>query len=611
MEDPTFESIPEEKWVPEIEERVRYFMQTTGSSKENRIEYKRIKMPKFNDELDKELWGLDQIRKCKDGFNNMTPKMYFYFNFCNIIAISGMIPPEYRVADQEWFRTIEEAQASKKWGVICVKRRRVGASWKEAADVLHDCLFNTHFRIGMNSMSEKDSIELFKKVKFVYDNLPTFLRPTTSGGNTKYSMDFSFRIKDENGNRVKRGNQSNITVVAPTDSAYEGLMLNKWVADEAGKCSNLESLWAYTEPCLMEQTKRSGMPILFGTSGEVGKEGAALASMWNASDAYNLRKFFFSGWMGLSVDRYGNDRKEDCIRWILYTREQMKLRGANAFHDFIQQYPLTPAEAFMLSTGAGIGDIIKINEQIRNLADNPPLTKRGKFVLTADENVKFIPDGIGDVIIYEHPEEGKDNQYLAGCDPVDHDDEEDYNGFKKSSISLFIRKKASGTSAPYAVMEYYGRPRRKADGYEQVILALMYYGNTKVLIERNRYRMISHFEERGLKHLLQRAPQGVMRLIGGKINTIGVTMTEHFRNYIKSLTEAEIDDNWLNIPSKEYLEECAYFGMKNTDRVFSYGLTLALEKEDRTKITESIKVSKINPSFRFIKRSGNIVRVNI
>ena len=138
----------------------------------------------------------------------------------------------------------------------------------------------------------------------------------------------------------------------------------------------------------------------------------------------------------------------------------------------------------------------------------------------------------------------------------------------------------------------------------------MYYGDAKVLIERNRFRMISYFEERGMKYLLARAPQGVMRLVGGKINTIGVTMTEGFKSYMVSLIEADIEDYSELIPSAEFLHECIYFGQKNTDRIFGYGLALAMEKEDKTKAVTKEEKKRTIPSYKYVRRGGKIILIS-
>ena len=164
----------------------------------------------------------------------MSPKMYFWYNYVKIwdVEQDKIFRPDFRVCQQEWFQHIEDVQASKEWGLICVKRRRVGASWLEAADVLHDCITRPLFKVGMTSKTAEDAVELFKKVKFIYDNLPAFMRPTSAAGNTQTSIDFSRFIKDETGSRKKIGLQSEILVKAPSETSWEGYALKKWVADE-------------------------------------------------------------------------------------------------------------------------------------------------------------------------------------------------------------------------------------------------------------------------------------------------------------------------------------------------------------------------------------------
>ena len=135
----------------------------------------------------------------------------------------------------------------------------------------------------------------------------------------------------------------------------------------------------------------------------------------------------------------------------------------------------------------------------------------------------------------------------------------------------------------------------------------MYYGEAKALIERNRYRMISFAEERGLKYLLARAPQGVMRLVGGKINTIGVTMTDAFKSYGLALIASDIEDNYDIVPSAEFLLECRLYGTKNTDRVIAYLLMLALMKEDKREVTDSKDKEIAIPTYGYQRVGGRIV----
>jgi hypothetical protein len=597
--------VPEKDRIPEMEERVKYYMRVTSTLPHNDIKHTRVKMPSFKDDYERNRWELEEIRRCKEGHNGMTPKMYFWFNYVWIKNLKGgKIAPEYRVADNEWFKTIHEAQESEEYGVVCVKRRRVGASWKEAADVLHDCSFTPFFHVGMNSKGETDSQHLFNKVKFIYDNLPAFLRATSTAGKSKNAIDFSYYIKDDRGNKIKTGTQSEVTVKAPTDSAFEGMMLNKWICDEAGKIVNLPQMWSYTEDCLMQETKRAGVPILFGTSGDIGRDGRGLKEMWDNSETYKLKRFFFAGFMGLFVDEYGNDRKEETIRWIVYQRHARKNLSAKAYSDFLQRYPLTLEEAFSQASEGGLGDIIKINAQIAGLIDNPARGVNGWFKRNKDGRAIFKPSDDGKIIVYEHPKELKD-AYVAGCDPADHDDAYD----EASDLSLYIVRKRQGTDSPRVVLEYTDRPNKLNDYYNQAILALEAYNNTKVLIERNRYRMISHFDNSGYKYLLHHSPQGIMKLVGGRVNTLGIHMSEDTKSYLEDCIEEYIDDYSDVIPSVDLLQEFIKYGTTNTDRAIAFGLALILLKEDRKRTGKKPKVDKTLPGFRYVKGPrGNIVR---
>ena len=407
--------IPLKDRIPELEEQVKRYLQIIKPLPENTIKYTRVKVPIFKNLTEKNAWEREQIRRCIIGFNGLTGKMYFWINFCYIKNLKGgKIAPEFRNADKVWFEELEDSK-NKAEGIVCVKRRRAGFSWKAASDALHDAMFSPFFVVGMNSKTERDSIHLFSKILFIYDNLPQFLRSRVG---SKRGMNLRFHVndKDENGNPIKRGLQSEINVVPPTDSAYEGLMLGKWICDEAGKIPNLPQMWSYTEDCLMQETVRYGQPIIFGTSGDISKDGSGLMGMWENSDVYKLRRFFFGGWMGLSVDEFGNDRVEECVRWIVYERKRRENLPGKFYSDFLQRYPLTPEEAFNQYTESGIGDITLINRQIASLTDNPVKEKRGHFVIDENGKVTFNVTPLGKIIMYEDPD--PNSLYVAGCLPA-------------------------------------------------------------------------------------------------------------------------------------------------------------------------------------------------
>ncbi|HUU42003.1 MAG TPA: hypothetical protein VMW42_13790, partial [Desulfatiglandales bacterium] len=80
-----------------------------------------------------------------------------------------------------------------------------------------------------------------------------------------------------------------------------------WISDEAGKKDNLLTMWGLTEDCLDNEKGRVGVPIIFGTAGDVDKGSHGLKEMWDKAEAYDLIKFFMPGWAGKNVDEYGYD----------------------------------------------------------------------------------------------------------------------------------------------------------------------------------------------------------------------------------------------------------------------------------------------------------------
>lgn len=610
-EDDVVALVPENERVPELEALVDYFMMVTPEAKVNKVLHKRAKPPKFRNPFEQDKWEREEIRRCREGHQGMCGKMYGWFNYASIRNISGgKIMPQFRVADDMWFEELERATLVRNMGLVCVKRRRAGFSWKAAWDALHDVLFNPHFHVGMNSKSERDSIKLFEKVMFIYDNLPGFLRARIGKKNELYLF-FGIKTKDEYGNTIWKGTNSEITVVPPTDSAYEGMQLGKWICDEAGKIKNLPQIWSYTEDCLLEETKRVGVPVLFGTSGDIGKDGLGLKEMWDNAEVYRLKRFFFGGWMGIYCDKYGNDQKKEAIRWIIYERKRREKLNPKSYMDFVQKYPLTPEEAFSQAGTNGIGDIALINKQMSANAENPPIQKRGYFRMpTEKEQLKgdarpiFIPDEVnGQCIIYEEPS-GAKGTYVAGCDPADHDDVKD----GASDMSLFIGQRMHGSERPRPVFQYTGRPKKAADYYDQAIMALLYY-DAQVLIERNRYRMISFFDEHGYKHLLRMTPTGVTRIVGGRTTTIGVFMDEKTTKYMLALIEEYIEEDYMYIPCNALLQECVDYGTRNTDRVYAFGLMLMLMKEDKRRISQEGQKNVALPRFTYKRVNGKIQRM--
>jgi hypothetical protein len=605
-DDDEFRPVPKSTYNPELEEKVAHWMAISPNLPINTIKHEKVKIPVFSSLQEKIAFVKEEKRRCIEGHNGICGKMYFYFNYCKMENLNrGKISPDYREADNQWFKYLETCQKSKDWGIICVKRRRVGMSWKAAADAVHDAIFHKNRHLGLNSKTEVDSHLLLVKVKFIFENLPEFFQIPTASGYSKNFIKFGwYETNPETKVKKPKGNQSDIWVVAPTDNAYEGRMLNKWVCDEAGKISNLRTMWTYTEDCLMQETRRVGMPIIFGTSGDVGKEGKDLKEMWKDAEIYKLKRFFFAGWNGLAVDEFGNDLKEECIRWIIYRRHELAQAGDESLLNvFIQKYPLSIHDAFNYTNAAGIGHRERIQTQINSLETNPPEKKKGFFRRNAASEVEFVPDPKGKAIMYEETQPHLKNIYVAGIDPADHDDVFD----EASDLSMYIIKRRQGTEPPRIVFEYTDRPDKAEDFYDQAIMALTYYNKCRALIENNRYRMISEMDTKNFKHLLAYTPTGITRMFGTRSTTAGIRMTPAVKEYLRQLLQEYVKYYCEFIPSEELLQEFMVFGAKNTDKAMAFGIALIYLKDDKRTVFNNEQDERL-PTFGYRMVNGKVTR---
>lgn len=605
-DDAEFRPIHKDNYIPELEEKVAHWMAITPDLPRNDIKYERVKVPVFESIEEKKAWVKEERRRCKYGHEGMCGTMYFFFHYCKMENLTGgRISPEYREADNQWFKYYETCKRSREWGIICVKRRRVGMSWKVAAMSVHDAIFFKNRHLGLNSKTDIDSQLLLAKIKFIFENLPEFFQIPTSQGYAKNFIKFGWmETNPVTKVKVAKGNNSDIYVVAPTDNAYEGRMLNMWICDEAGKISNLRTMWTYTDDCLMQETRRVGTPIIFGTSGDVGKEGKDLKEMWKDSKIYRLKRFFFAGWNGLAVDEFGNDQKEECIRWILYRRYELAQAGDESLLNvFIQKYPLCIDDAFNYTNAAGIGYRERIQTQLHSLRDNPAEVRAGFFRRNAAGDVEFVPAPHGKCLVYEHPITHLKNAYVCGIDPADHDDVHDTS----SDLSMYIIKRRQGIEPPKIVFEYTDRPDKAEDFYDQAIMALLYFNKSRALIENNRYRMISEMDTKGYKQLLAFTPTGITRMFGNISKTPGIRMTPSVKEYLRQLLQEYVAENCEWIPSVDLLEEFMVFGAKNTDKAMAFGIALIYLKDDKRSIFND-KADERLPQFGFKMVNGRVMR---
>lgn len=579
--------------------------------------FKPVVFPEFGKDLKaKKEWELSEVRKCLNGFDGIPGKYYFYLNHCKIKNKKrGKINPDFRTTDLEWFKFLEKIQKTPGKGIVSIKRRQIGQSWKAAVDAVYDCQFNRDFDIGMSSKSENDSRNLFQKVKYVYRNQSDFLRVRTST-DRRDALVFAVYDKDEFGNngRLIAGTESSIISTNPVPTSHAGNQYLKLILDEAGETESLEGIWSNAEDCLMQETTRCGTPIIFGTMGETTKAGVGLREFWINHKMYDLEQFPFWGYNELIMDEFGNDNIEESVRWIIYKRKKKELGSKKVYNKFIQKYPLNEKDAFLLVSGNGVGNPIVISEQELNLMNNPPEARVGRMKLVGEEP-HFEPNPDGHAIIYELPQPLV-NGYRAVLDPAEDDDVK--KSRDSSDLGFTIAARPFGLLPMRLAAECCFRPLKLEEAYIQFALLCKLY-KCRITIEMNKggWRAFKWFEQH-YPELLELAPKSATSARGGSEMKYGVKMTPERKSQMEGLLNEDIDNNCLpnpsiqftGMPSLKMLAQYRVFGSphEDDDLAVSWGWQLILNQADRRVVKLASDIDQSLPKYKY-EKIGNRIQI--
>lgn len=604
--------IPSNEFKPELEKDVKFY--TAKALSEPYLTFKKRYTPNkyptnFKSKQEELEYQIEEIRRLTEGYDGLCGKGYGWLNYAKILdPEKGKISPQFRAKQEQYFRKITDLQNNPGKGLVGYKRRRFGFSSILSWDSLHDCMTIPFCNIGMNSKTENDSRLLFRHVKFIHQNLPEWLKPKATASNRRDFMFFAWYEKDAAGNRVARGLQSKINVVAPVPTSHEGQAYRKLYIDESGKIECLLELYTLSKECLVLNTRKIGPEILMGTVGDIGKEGKGLMELYKNAEAYDLDRFPIMGYHGLIMDEFGNDMFEEAVRWIVYERDRIKQTSLKNRMSFYQKYPLEDKDAFNQVSGGGVGDIQLINDQIIHLMSEPPMKTVGWMRRKPDGGVDFVPDDLnGKVIIYNRPD-ARVNGYRAVSDPVEDDDVK--KSRDNSEIATVVGAKAFGTDPPKLVAEFAYRPLKLDEYYEQVAMLLQWYNNTNLTIELNKggWRMKKWFEEHYPK-LLALAPVAATSAKGGVEMKIGVKMTTDRKEQMKGLMEDYIDNYAKFIPSIKLLEQHKVFGDPHADDdvAVAWGWFLILAQSDKSVAKAQHELSQKNPTIKYQKQDGKFL----
>lgn len=613
----------------------------------------------------KEYWE-NEKKKCLEGItigNLYIPgTYYFYLNFFPILGkdeLTGRksrIFPKFTDADLEYFTIVDRARKEKK-GVIMTKPRRTGYSFKNACLVTHEYNFFREAKCVIGAYEKKLSDNTMNMcldgLNFLDQNT-VWYKPRNP--DTKDLVKARHQ-KTVNGVTTWAGYNSEIRKLTFQDNPFSsvGLSANIFLFEEAGLFDNILESYNISEPTWKDGEDMIGIPILYGTAGDMGKSSQQFAEMFYNPERFNLLSFdnvwepekvdkkcgWFlpatrqrfgqfkdpaTGKLTPLIDEEGNSN-EILAKLSIEKFRESKKGDPKALRDAITQYPLTPSEAFLI-TSSSIFPAYLAQERLSELeTDNSILngfwvaklmqTGEGavEFKLSEDTPIRDFPirdnkNMPGAIEIYEQPytERPSIGVYIAGIDPYD-DDESSTN----SLGSTFVMNTLTGR----IVAEYTGRPQTAKEYYENVRKLLVYY-NAIANYENNKKGLFSYFEQKNCVYLLCDTPkilkdQQITKIsyTGGN-QAKGTAATEAVNKYARELIKTWMYEQAYNkeagvsnthtIGSIALLKELIYWSQTgNFDRVSAFGMLLIL-REDRIKIMVDEEEDKRNESEDFFNR---------
>ena len=455
---------------------------------------------------------------------------------------------------------------------------------------------------------------------------------------------------------VESGYKSEILTMSFKDNPFKsiGKTSSIMLFEEAGKWPGLIDAYTISKPLFQDGDYMVGIPIIYGTGGDMEGGTQDFAEMFYSPTSYGLRSyqniwdenavgecgwFVPDEWFRLPyVDKDGNSNRQDARDANFAEREITKKGGTKRAYDLVMtQRPNTPAEAFLRVTGNRFPGADLLARLSRLEADTRILdadfvgelqiTEEGKVEWKLNAKLKPIrkfplksdDDTIGCVVIYEHPQLDDQDQilnrrYVGGCDPY----AQSSTTSSESLGSCFIYDRLTKR----IVAEYTARPETMNEYYENVRRLLIYY-DALCLYENQITGLHQYLETKNQTYLLMDQPSYLKDIMkDSKVERgKGTHMTEGIKEHGEDLINAWLRESYngdtevLNlhkIRSIPLLKELiAYNETDNFDRVIAFMMCMfacaQLHKHRLDETKEIVANSALENNFfnRTMKRSAH------
>jgi len=466
--------------------------------------------------------------------------------------------PEFREANRLFFIFWEACKADKRcYGMCYLKNRRSGFSFMASAETVNLATISSDSRYGILSKSGADAKKMFTdKVVPISINYPFFFRPIQDGMD-RPKTELAYRVPASKFTRKRfdskdrpqemEGLDTTIDWKNTGDNSYDGEKLSLLVHDEAGKWEKPENIlnnWRVTKTTLRLGSRVIGKCMMGSTSNALDKGGENFKKLYNNSDVTQRNKngqtqsglyslfipmeWNFEGY----IDEYGfpvfetpkkeiRDSYGDIIDTGVLDSWENEVEGLkndpDALNEFYRQFPKTESHAFRDESKNTLFNLTRIYEQIDyndSFAVKTSVT-RGNFHWKAgkrDTEVIFSPETKGrfflswipspeirNNVIDKNGKKYPGNKHLGsfGGDSYDISGVVGGGG-SKGSVHGMTKFHMEDAPTNMFFLEYISRPQTAEIFYEDVLMALHFYG-MPILLENNKPRILYYLKERGYR----------------------------------------------------------------------------------------------------------------
>ena len=467
--------------------------------------------------------------------------------------------PDFREANRLFFIFWEACQADDRcYGMCYLKNRRSGFSFMASGAAVNMATISSDARFGILSKSGADAKKLFTdKVVPISINYPFFFKPIQDGMD-RPKTELAYRVPASKLTRKSiiqttdtqaqlQGLDTTIDWKNTGDNSYDGEKLKLLVHDESGKWlppDNILNNWRVVKTTLRLGKRIVGKCMMGSTSNALDKGGSNFKKLYEDSSVsernangqtksgmYSLfipMEWNFEGFIdqhGMPVFRTLKEDRFDAVGDVIdngvldyWENEVDSLKSdPDALNEFYRQFPRTENHAFRDEAQNSLFNLTKIYEQIdyNDKIEIKRIVRRGNFLWkdgVRDSEVIWMPSVKGSFLVSWLPEgelrnnieiingnKHPGNKHIGafGCDSYDISGVVGGQGSKGSLHGLTNLNFENAPSNQF-FLEYVARPQTAEIFYENVLMALHFYG-MPVLVENNKPRLLYYLKNRGYR----------------------------------------------------------------------------------------------------------------